>query len=30
MVNNILERETNRMNGRQTDAVKPEPAESTP
>jgi NAD(P)-dependent dehydrogenase (short-subunit alcohol dehydrogenase family) len=26
MLNNVLERETNRMNRRQTDAVKPEPA----
>jgi hypothetical protein len=29
MLNSILERETKRMNGRQTDAVKPEPAAST-
>jgi NAD(P)-dependent dehydrogenase (short-subunit alcohol dehydrogenase family) len=29
MLNGILERETKRMNGRQTDAVKPEPAAST-
>jgi hypothetical protein len=28
MLNNILERETNRMNGRQTAAVTPEPAAS--
>ena len=26
MLNNILERETNRMNGRTIEAVKPEPA----
>ena len=30
MLNNILERETNRMNGRTIEAVKPEPAESIP
>jgi NAD(P)-dependent dehydrogenase (short-subunit alcohol dehydrogenase family) len=29
MLNNILERETNRMNGRTIEAVKPEPAAST-
>jgi NAD(P)-dependent dehydrogenase (short-subunit alcohol dehydrogenase family) len=29
MLNSILERETKRMNDRQTDAVKPEPAAST-
>jgi NAD(P)-dependent dehydrogenase (short-subunit alcohol dehydrogenase family) len=30
MLNDILERETNRMNGRTIEAVKPEPAESIP
>jgi NAD(P)-dependent dehydrogenase (short-subunit alcohol dehydrogenase family) len=30
MLNNILERETNRMNGRPTETVQPELAESTP